>query len=550
MSGPPNTIEAEFANESNVRSSSSSRLIFYPFAYTLFNEYLGNHCWYCLSESTSLKRCTGCSCAYFCNQECHLLGWKDHKIECKGLRNLSTIPNIEVRLLGRIVVRFKAIKQGKDKADPNFYLNRTSKRKIMDIWAHTEKIRQDSVAMEKFEGIYQKLVEFYGKKHLVSKDEVFELHCRDFINRHAISDKAYLQEIGKGLYLDLCAYDHSCRPNSIYTCDGFIATLRSLDNSVNLNDRTSTFYSYIDLLCSKQQRHKLLKDTWYFDCRCERCMDPNDDILTSMLCPNCTEKPETLQIFGTVSYKDPVTQIIKCPKCNNTVQQGRVLEAITAMRDINRIVENGEIEQMPKGERIGFLKDMLKKYSQILPPINVYFCKIVQLLISLTDASDYKTHLDLHLLTENWIRFCLPPNHPGVALHLQNIGIFYARSGNPHRAQFYLERAQDILNFTLGPDHLMTMDNQAHLNNTIEEVKKARRIMLGELKSNDKVNIGSAAQKVQVVEIKKLTVSYNGDVENENGAVETKEHVVKSMDSAYLNEDDEVDDADLPELLQ
>lgn len=472
---------SDIQTDDSQEKTTSLRIKFYPFAYTLFNEYLNNHCWYCLGESASLKRCTGCSCAYFCNQECHLLGWKDHRVECKGLRNCRTVPNIEVRLLGRIVVRYKAIKQGKDKADPNFYLNRTSKRTIMEIWAHSDKIRQDFAAMKKFEEIYEKLVEFYGGKHLVTKDEVFELHCRDFINRHAISDKAYLQEIGKGLYLDLCAYDHSCRPNSIYTCDGFEATLRGLDVNVNLKNKSTTFYSYIELLSSKQQRHKLLKDTWYFDCQCERCMDPEDDILTSMLCPNCLSDPETLQIFGSFSYKDPVTQIITCPKCHNKVSQEKVLEAISAMRDIDRIVENDEIQQMPKNESIAFLRDLLKKYSRILPPVNVYLCKIVQWLILVTDPSDHKTLLEMHLLSEKCVRFCFPPNHPAVAFHLRNIGIFFSRGGHPHRAQFYLEMAQEILNFTLDPEHPMSVENRTLLEETASEVKKARRMVLGDL---------------------------------------------------------------------
>src|SRR4051794_8093928 len=96
--------------------------------------------------------------------------------------------------------------------------------------------------------IYERLIRFYPSKALLTRQAIFEVHCRDFINRHAISDRAYMQEIGKGLYLDLCAYDHSCRPNTIYVCNGFIAHLKPLHGRVNLLDRSTTFYSYIDLL--------------------------------------------------------------------------------------------------------------------------------------------------------------------------------------------------------------------------------------------------------------------------------------------------------------
>ncbi|EJW69994.1 hypothetical protein WUBG_19099 [Wuchereria bancrofti] len=88
----------------------------------------------------------------FCNKKCQVLGWKDHRSECKAFKSHDAIANIEVRLLGRIVTRYKAIKLGKDKEDNNFYKDRTSKRSIMDIWSHTDLIKQDPTAMTKFNG--------------------------------------------------------------------------------------------------------------------------------------------------------------------------------------------------------------------------------------------------------------------------------------------------------------------------------------------------------------------------------------------------------------
>lgn len=36
-----------------------------------------------------------------------------------------------------------------------------------------------------------------------------------------------------------------------------------------------------------QERRKLLRDTWYFDCQCVRCVDNDDHVLSSMFCPSC-----------------------------------------------------------------------------------------------------------------------------------------------------------------------------------------------------------------------------------------------------------------------
>lgn len=52
--------------------------------------------------------CTGCQRALFCDKRCQTLAWKDHKFECRGIRaNGGNMPELEVRLLGRIVARHK-----------------------------------------------------------------------------------------------------------------------------------------------------------------------------------------------------------------------------------------------------------------------------------------------------------------------------------------------------------------------------------------------------------------------------------------------------------
>uniref|UniRef100_A0A0R3RIB8 MYND-type domain-containing protein n=1 Tax=Elaeophora elaphi TaxID=1147741 RepID=A0A0R3RIB8_9BILA len=466
-------------------NDSSLRIDFYPFAYSLHDEQLSSRCWYCLAKIDTLKRCHACRKGMFCDQKCQTLGWKDHRSECKAFKTHDAMPDIEVRLLGRIVARYKAIKLGKDKEDDNFYKDRTSKRSIMDIWSHADLIEQDPPAMKKFNGIYADLLAFYGSKAMVSKDEVFELHCRNYINRHAISDCGYIEVIGKGLYLDLCAYDHSCRPNAIYTCNGFVATLRGLTASVNLQNISSTHYSYIDLINTTQQRRKLLKDTWYFECHCTRCDDPDDARLSSILCPNCPEKRECLCIFGDLPYKDRDTQIITCPKCHNKVSPEYVVEAIAAMRFIDKIVENHEVEQMSREQSIRFLTDLKKRFSELLPNVNVFLCKIIQLLIPLIDVSDHQQLLDLHLEAEECVRFCFPYNHPAVGIHYRSIATFYLKCKQPHRALLYCKKAYEIIRFTLGPKHAMTIETDAIFKDASREVQEAKKLIFGEKLSSN-----------------------------------------------------------------
>uniref|UniRef100_A0A7E4UZ60 MYND-type domain-containing protein n=1 Tax=Panagrellus redivivus TaxID=6233 RepID=A0A7E4UZ60_PANRE len=447
---------------------------FYPFAYALYTENSADYCWNCFSERKNLKICQGCRTAWFCNESCINLGWKDHKVECGALKKSRTMPDIEVRILGRIVTRHKDITTGADKEDPNFYLNRSSGRQIMDIWAHVDKIRNDNYAITKFDKIYQQLVAFYGEDNLLDKETVFQLHCRDFINRHAISDKHYMKEIGKGLYLDLCAYDHSCAPNTIYVCDGIVATLCALNSSVNLADRSKTFYSYIELVLAKQQRRKLLKDTWYFDCECDRCKDNDEHILTAMKCPHCEpEHAQTIPIFGNQPYKNPETQQIICPKCNQEVTQKEVLDALSATRFITDLLDKQELEQMKRSLAFDFATELIGRFKKFLPQCNVSYCKLIEAAIRFVDPQDHQKILELYREAEACVRICFPQNHPALAFHLRNIGLEYYRLERFDDAIKYLEEAAGMFEFVMPVDHPLAKSSRAVL--ATVKVKAAER---------------------------------------------------------------------------
>ncbi|KAL3095343.1 hypothetical protein niasHS_007442 [Heterodera schachtii] len=505
---------------------------FYPFAYALFDENLGKHCWYCLDDEKTHKRCMGCHRAMFCDQNCQMLAWKDHKFECRGIRaNSGNVPNIEVRLLGRIVTRHKAIAKGMDRKDQNFYKDRQSRRNIMDIWAHTKNIEKDSFAMGKFEEIFGRLIRFYEPKALLPKDVVFELHCRDFINRHAISDKHYLREIGKGLYLDLCAYDHSCRPNTVYSCRSFVATLRPLHANVKMLDRSTTSYSYIDLLCAKQDRRKLLKDTWYFHCQCERCADDSENILTSMFCPQCPrDNAACLCPFGPSDHKDEQSQLLTCPKCGTTLKPEEVMEAIAAMRFINEILDKTDFERMGRPKALSLLEGMAIRFRHVLPPTNVYFCKIVQALLPHIDQSDNGRLLELHLLVEPCIRQCYPHNHPALAFHLRNIGIFAKEQNELQIAEKYLTEALRMFQFVMGPQHSLTTLTAAILEEIIKgegEKEIRREIGWDQKKEEEEKKEGKMEEEEKQMEGK--TEEEEQKMEEERKE-EKREHEEKKMD--------------------
>nr|pir hypothetical protein ZC8.3 - Caenorhabditis elegans [Caenorhabditis elegans] len=284
-----------------------------------------DYCWTCLGENVELT-CEQCKVAKFCSKQCETSGAIDHKYECGPLKKCPDL-NTDERMLIRIVGRYKDIHSGKDKSIDGFYNNRESKRSVMEIWEHCADMKKDENAMKSFKKTYDRVKQFGDTNHLMDEEVTFQLHSRNFINRHSISNVDYLREIGKGLYLDLCKYDHSCRPNAIYSCNGIVAKLRALHDNVDLENVETTHYTYIELPPCKIQRRHMLKETWYFECHCERCDDPDDNWLTSVLCPVCISKTEyrkTIKLHGPEAYANPETLEIVCDRCSTTLDRVRI----------------------------------------------------------------------------------------------------------------------------------------------------------------------------------------------------------------------------------
>ncbi|CAD5215198.1 unnamed protein product [Bursaphelenchus okinawaensis] len=402
------------------------RITFYPFAYALSEQFLDKACWYCLQQLTpQLSPCPNCKVAVFCSQKCSDLANKDHEPECRGFQKRKESQSIEVRLLGRIASRYHKIKRGEDKTD-DFYLGRTSKRSVMEIWAHEEEFAEHQDYTTQFMDIYDKLVLFYDKKDLPSKKDVFKLHCRDFINRHAICDKNYENEIGKGLYLDLCAYDHSCRPDTVFFSDGFKSVLVGLNKVKDISDSNKSFYSYIDLLGTLEQRRKQLKDTWFFECNCERCTDPKDHVLTAIKCQYCANKDvdTTLIVQGTLLPRKDGK--LCCPTCNVMQEPFHIMECNYTIRDIGIFLDN--MDQIPKHELTAHFELFKQKSIYCLPKTNVYRARLILQYVSRISTNDDEKAL-LMASVEDCLRHCFPQNHPGLAYYLRDVAIYCKEAG-------------------------------------------------------------------------------------------------------------------------
>jgi hypothetical protein len=133
------------------------------------------------------------------------------------------------------------------------------------------------------------------------------------------------------------------------------------------------------------------------------------------------------------------------------------------MRYIDQILDRNELDHMSSVNARQFLADMLTRFATVLSPVNVFYCRLIQAIIPRTDPQDQQALLRYHLGALDCMKICYPHNHPALAFHLMNMGIFCTSMKKKNEAVDYLTQAQKMLTFVLGADHPMSHTNGEQL---------------------------------------------------------------------------------------
>eukprot|EP00940_MAST-03C_sp_MAST-3C-sp2_P001300 g1300.t1 len=108
-----------------------------------------------------------------------------------------------------------------------------------------------------------------------SIDAFVELALRVKFNCHAIQDPMTGKRTGLGLFPFAAFLNHSCRPNVIISHyasgDARTIVFRAL-RPIRKGEEIA--YAYIDVLQTRKQRQKLLREAYFFECACPRCSEP------------------------------------------------------------------------------------------------------------------------------------------------------------------------------------------------------------------------------------------------------------------------------------
>ncbi|KAI6190482.1 Histone-lysine N-methyltransferase SMYD3 [Aphelenchoides bicaudatus] len=334
-----------------------------PYATILTNSQINTFCSECFKKPEVLGKlmtCGGCNFARYCSKDCQKLAWRLHKQECERLKlAFPKLPLTEVLFLSRILDRKRYIEENGDKGSWE------TERTFDDLIAHKEDIKNDEVRMERFKKLFDKLCQFRVEQ--LSETELFDLYCKTTINSHTV---ASTQEVGLSLDLGVSRYDHSCRPNCSMMFDGYYVFVRPLTTDTDPNDVKTATISYTDVGRSRYQRRKELKAKWYFECECERCKDPNDDILTSIRCKNilCDE--------AILISEDMQPKAIECPKCKTVADFEYIVRGQQTMLELpTRYAPDEKIEK---------LKEHLERARPILHEKNIYLSRLETAILQLS----------------------------------------------------------------------------------------------------------------------------------------------------------------------
>lgn len=405
-----------------------------PFVYVVGKEGHGRFCDYCLKECDSLKQCTACKYAYFCNKQCQRSAWPDHKAECAGLCKVAPrVPDASVRLFSRLLVKLRS-KSALSEAEIVF----GRERRFSDLMSHVESISKDPTRrLKDFPNLWVTTTVFLDEDYLPSPEEGFVIYGKMVINSYCIYSHE-VSVVGTGLYLGASIFDHSCAPNAHAVFDGYTMRLRASED-ICCSSVDGIRITYIDLMSPKSGRQELLRKQYYFDCQCARCGGEVPDCITEKS-PELTAEVES--------------------KTKELASKGQDEAAARQMRRW--------AEKFLAGNK--------------LPETDVAHVNALDLLAkSCTTLGDYHAALAHYLAREPVFRLCYGPYHPVYTVLLFSIAKLYHCTVQLDKAMEYFEKAEAGLAVSHGSSNALykdMMEARAHCKMEIENAGKGVGVLV------------------------------------------------------------------------
>lgn len=199
-----------------------------------------------------------------------------------------------------------------------------------------------------------------------------------------------MESIGCGIYVNLRRLRHSCKPNSRIVFNGRRATVVILvdfkedgtfdEPSLDSYDRIQC--RYIDCLLPRDERRRLLKETYFFDCRCDCCESDQtrNDAMEGLRCDNA-DGCDGVVVWRSIGDQqgDQSRYLYQCRKCEKKYDDQENPKLILKLT--KEILESPASKQRAIAEP-SWAKDVYANLACMqmptLHPCNIYFLRTMK----------------------------------------------------------------------------------------------------------------------------------------------------------------------------
>lgn len=281
-------IKARYIETTQFISKGSIVITSQPLGTVSLPQTINEYCNYCFRKQTSppLQRCSQCKNAYFCDMACFQNAWLSyHQFVCsssvtiKGEEEVAAADDLDLEMLEKValnVSRFRKKEKLAKEAEPPKDKSDETVQVTMEVFFSLmgHDARQQKRVQEKFSLLARKALQkpFIQQLGLTVEELVHYLNVFKS-NNFAIDDKDMFA-IGEGTFPIAALFNHSCRPNAVIMFEGAHASIHAIED---IQPGQEVTISYVDAAHSRSYRQKYLKEKYFFDCTCHRCLDHHDE---------------------------------------------------------------------------------------------------------------------------------------------------------------------------------------------------------------------------------------------------------------------------------
>ncbi|KAG0199375.1 hypothetical protein BGX28_007347 [Mortierella sp. GBA30] len=243
------------------------------------------------TKSIELERCSVCKKRYYCNRDCFTVAWKGwHRWICAD----KDMEDLDYEMLKMVVMSIERLRNGaytepEDDQTISIHDGSSSGTKreeplALTAYVFSTLLGHEAVSDPAILANYKEIAtrvrdQMMGSKFVFkseisggkppSVDELIQHLCRFHCNNFSIHD-SQLFTMAEGTFPVGALFNHSCRPNAIVMYEGQIQIVRALED---IAPGQEVCTSYVDNGVQRRERRQMLKEKYYFDCRCPRCDD-------------------------------------------------------------------------------------------------------------------------------------------------------------------------------------------------------------------------------------------------------------------------------------